>query len=123
MHPPMPGPGQYHQPTSLLKPSFNRVYTEPEPALPLSKASALAQTIAPHYTRPTASRSNQQHHGGNQIDQERVEYRPAWDQTANSSSTPKSERTMTEEEKAKMVRSLYGVMTCDMCTEVICVSW
>jgi len=41
-----PGPGQYHVTGSLVKPTFNRVYSEP------------VCELEPSYLRPTASRSN-----------------------------------------------------------------
>lgn len=94
IHPPTPGPGQYHQPTSFVKPSFNRMYTEPEPALPLAKAANLAHTMAPRSSHNVGGVSNN-NNGGNS---ERVEYRPA----LGSPSTPN--RTMTEDEKSNMVR-------------------
>lgn len=108
INPPTPGPGSYHQPSSLVKPSFNRVFTEPEPALPLSKAATLSHTMAPRYTKRLEDDNqktdvNQQ--PINSLNEDvRVEYRPAWDHGSSERPSNSSQRHLTHEEKARMVR-------------------
>lgn len=95
IHPPTPGPGQYYQPTTLVKPSFNRVFTEPEPALPLSKAATLAHT-SHHYSRGSLSGVTNDISCEKRSSESRTEYRP-------ESSPSSSNRGMSEEEKSNIV--------------------
>lgn len=77
LHPPMPGPGAYFTPTNMLKPSFNRTYTEPEPVVHKSQPSYLRHTSASasaaNFTDGIPSVKKQ--HVASTSD-ERVEYRP-----------------------------------------------
>ncbi len=51
----MPGPGSYHHPESLVKPSFNRVYTEPPPAHSTFDTSKKKSAGLRNYLRPTTA--------------------------------------------------------------------
>ncbi len=51
----MPGPGSYHHPESLVKPSFNRVYTEPPPANGTFGTSKKKTAGLRNYLRPTTA--------------------------------------------------------------------